>query len=80
MRRNIRVKTKSKHPGVVEKEDIIEVSVSAPPADGQANEEVIELLADHFEVAKSSVEIIQGLASKDKVVDIKLWQKRVRRY
>lgn len=80
MRRSIHVKTKSKHPGVVEKEDMLEVSVSALPEDGQANEEVIELLADHFEVAKSSVEIVQGLTSKNKVVDIKLWQKRVRRY
>lgn len=76
MRLNVKVKTNSKRAKVIESGDLVEVHVNAPPADGEANEELIELLADHFEVSKSSVEIIQGFTSKNKVVDIKTWQSR----
>lgn len=79
MRLNIKVKTNSKLAKIIEEGGVVEVHVNASPVDGEANEEVIELLADHFEVAKSSVEIIQGHTSKNKIVDIKIWQKRARR-
>ena len=73
---NVKVKPKSKHQSVVETADGVEVSVHASPEDGKANEEVVELLADHYEAAKSSVEIVQGHTSRNKVVEIRMWQKR----
>lgn len=76
MRINVKVKTNSRQAKVIEAGDLVEVHVNASPEDGKANEELIELLADHFEVAKSSVEIAQGFTSKNKVVDIKTWQSR----
>lgn len=46
------------------------VRVTAPPEDGRANDAVREALAEHFGVARSSVVIVRGQASRRKIVDI----------
>lgn len=86
MKKEIYIKPKSKHPGVVEsskggsalggKDGVLEVSVSSAPVDGKANEEMLELLSDYFEVAKSAIEITSGRTSRRKIVEIRPWQKR----
>lgn len=48
--------------------DPVRVWVTAPPADGQANEALIVLLAQALGVAKTSVTIVRGEASRDKVI------------
>jgi uncharacterized protein len=76
MRVSVHIKPKAKHPGVAEKGGILEVSVSSAPVDGTANEEMLELLADYYEVAKSAIEIINGHNARNKVIEIRPWQKR----
>lgn len=49
---------------------LIRVYVTVVPEDGKANKEVIKLLAKEMKVAKSSLSIVQGLKSRDKVVRI----------
>jgi uncharacterized protein (TIGR00251 family) len=44
------------------------VSVRAPAREGKANRALIELLASHFKLAKSSVRIIHGQTGKRKLV------------
>lgn len=44
------------------------VSIRAPASEGKANEALLELLASHFKVAKSSVKIIHGRTGKRKLV------------
>lgn len=46
------------------------VKVTAPPEKGKANEKVIELLAYHLAVPKSSMKIIAGKSTKIKIIDI----------
>jgi uncharacterized protein (TIGR00251 family) len=46
------------------------VSVSVPPADGKANERVVELLAKHFRVPKRDVVLVRGAGSRQKVFSI----------
>jgi uncharacterized protein (TIGR00251 family) len=46
------------------------VYVQQRAVDGQANTAVVELLASHFGVAKSRVEILRGHASRIKTVRI----------
>lgn len=46
------------------------VKLTAPPVDGQANDMLIKVLADHFGVARSLVTIVGGKSAKTKVVDI----------
>ena len=46
------------------------VFVRERAVDGAANDGVVKLLADHFGVPKSRVEIIRGHTSRSKLVDI----------
>ena len=49
----------------------IKLRVAAPPVDGKANEECRRFLAKLFEVSSTSVEIISGDSSRDKVIRIR---------
>lgn len=44
--------------------------VHAPAREGKANLALVEILADYFSVAKSSVRIIRGRTSRKKLVEI----------
>jgi uncharacterized protein (TIGR00251 family) len=46
------------------------VAVRPPAQDGKANEAVIDLLADYFGIAKSSVKIIRGHSSRHKLLEV----------
>lgn len=46
------------------------VHVQAPPIDGKANAAIVKLLASHFDVSQSLVEIISGHMARVKVVEI----------
>ncbi len=48
----------------------LKVKLNSPPVDGEANKELIALLAKNFHVSKSDVEIIGGQTSKLKQVKI----------
>jgi len=48
----------------------LKVKVKSPPDKGKANRELIELLADHYGVAKACVSIIRGETSRNKIVEI----------
>ena len=66
----IKVITNAKRNAVVEGEGMLKVYVNAPPVDGKANKVVAEVLAKHFKVRKSSVKILRGEKSKEKVIEI----------
>ncbi len=48
------------------------VRVTAVPEKGKANEAVIEILADYFDVPKSLVNIVGGRSTRTKIVDIEI--------
>jgi hypothetical protein len=48
------------------------VRVDAPAAEGEANRRLIEILAEHFNVRKSSIKILKGLKNRNKIVEINL--------
>lgn len=50
--------------------DAWKVRLATPPVDGKANEELISFMAVLFGVPKRQVEILSGLASRDKRVRI----------
>ena len=52
--------------------DTLKVSVTAVPERGKANEAVVALLAETLGVAPSSIEVVSGASSKDKVVEVDL--------
>lgn len=71
MKVQVQVKIRSRKEGVEVLEDqMLLVRVSEPPVDGKANKRIIELLAEHFGVPKSSVKLDRGGKSKIKVFEI----------
>jgi hypothetical protein len=46
------------------------VFVKAPAKEGEANKEVIALVAKYFDVSKSCVAILKGARGKKKIVEI----------
>lgn len=71
MKVSVLVKPNSKKEGVTESAGgVLIVRVNAPPIDGKANDRVIAILAKHFKVSKSSVELVHGAAGKKKIFKI----------
>jgi uncharacterized protein (TIGR00251 family) len=50
--------------------DALHLRVAPPPQDGRANEAVVALVAELFDVAKSSVDLVSGDRSRDKRVRV----------
>ena len=46
------------------------VSVKEAPVDGKANEAIIKTLAGYFDISKSSIKLISGQSSKQKIFEI----------
>jgi len=59
--------------------DILKVSVTAVPERGKANDAVVALLAETLGVAPSSIEVVSGASSKDKVVEVDLAAEEIAR-
>ena len=73
MKKQVKVKPNSKQQKIEEAADgSLTIHLKSPPVDGKANEELIKLLAERFNVPKSSISIKSGLSSKTKLVEIDL--------
>lgn len=48
----------------------IRVKLKAPPVEGEANEALIEFLSDEWGISKNKIKIINGLRSKNKLIEI----------
>lgn len=71
MRVYIKVSPRSSKNEIVKiSEGEYKVKLTAAPVDGEANKMLIEVLAKHFNIAKSSINIVGGKTAKIKIVDI----------
>ena len=68
---NGRVTPHAKQNKVVESDGVLRVYTTVAPENGRANDAVIELLSEYFDIAKSRIVISKGITSRDKVVIIK---------
>ena len=67
---NIRVMPRARRNQItVDTDGTVRVHTTAAPADGAANEAVIKMLAEHFKVPKTSINIIRGSTSRNKVIE-----------
>jgi len=48
--------------------DVLGIKLTSPPVEGRANEELIGLLAKRLRVARSSIRIVTGHSSREKVL------------
>jgi len=49
---------------------VLKLRLSAPPVDGEANEECIRFLSKALGIGKGQVEIVSGLTSRNKIIRI----------
>ncbi len=69
---SITVRPNSKKPGIEQiDEHSYRIALRAAARDGKANEELIEVLSAHFDVAKSLIFIKTGVNSPKKLVEIR---------
>ena len=66
----IRVTPHAKQNKVVESDGVLRVYTTTAPEKGRANEAVVELLSEYFNVPKSRIKILSGLAFREKTVAI----------
>ena len=52
------------------RDGVLQVRVAAPPVEGKANASVLKLLAKRLRVPRSSLIVVQGESSRDKVIRI----------
>ena len=71
MRIKVRVTPNSKSDAIERLDDgTYRIKVTAKPERGKANEAVISLLSEHFNVKKRDIMVISGASGRDKVVEI----------
>lgn len=54
----------------VDADGTVRVHTVSAPADGQANEAVVKMLAKYYDVPKTNIKIIRGQTCRDKVIEI----------
>lgn len=68
---NVRVIPRAKFNRVeVQPDGLVRVHTTTAPTDGKATMDVIKMLAQHYDVPKSSIKLIRGQTSRDKVFEI----------
>jgi uncharacterized protein len=71
MHKQVKVKPNSKKQSIEESTDgSLTVHLKSPPVDGKANKELIDLLAEKFNVSKSQIRIKSGVSSRNKLIEI----------
>ena len=66
----VRVIPRARQDKVTVNEDgTVRVHTVAVPADGQANEAIIRMLAKYYDVPKTRIKIIRGQTSRDKLIE-----------
>jgi uncharacterized protein (TIGR00251 family) len=66
----VNVKPNSKTEEVSREGNSLVIKVKEPPKEGKANQAVIRLLARHFGVPQSRINITSGIRSKNKVIEV----------
>ena len=70
MRINVRVIPRAKINRVeIQSDGTVRVHTTTAPTDGKATADVIKMLAEHYDVPKTSIKLIRGATSRDKVFE-----------
>ncbi len=68
----VKVEPRSSKKGITGVMDnVLKVKLTAPPVEGEANEQLVEVIAEATGVRKSSISVVRGRSSKRKTVEIK---------
>ena len=69
---NVRVQPRASRNEITgfDAEGVLKVRVTAPPADGQANDAVERAIADALGLGRTAVQIVRGATARSKVVEV----------
>ena len=67
---NVRVTPHAKQNKIVQDNDVFRVYITTAPEKGKANNAVIDMLSDYFDVPKTKIKIVKGETSRDKIIRI----------
>lgn len=71
MRINVRVIPRAKLNKVeIQPDGVVRVHTTTAPTDGKATADVIKMLAEHYGVPKTSIKLVRGATSRDKVFEL----------
>lgn len=70
MKYSVAVKPGTSQEKIVENEDGLVIYLRAKAHDGEANKALMELLAKHFNVPKTSIKIVRGLSARSKIIEL----------
>ena len=71
MKINVRVIPRAKINQVeVQPDGLVRVHTTTAPTDGKATNDVIKMLAEHYGVPKTSIKLVRGATSRDKVFEV----------
>lgn len=71
MKINVKVVPQSgKQKIILDKTGSLKCYLNSPPEDGKANRELIKLFSESLNIPQREIEIVQGLISRSKVLDI----------
>lgn len=66
---SVRVQPRASSSGVTgEIDGALKIRLAAPPVDGEANDELVRLLAKLFSIPRANVSILGGQTSKNKLI------------
>jgi uncharacterized protein (TIGR00251 family) len=68
----VRVIPKARQNKIIEEGGSFKVYLTAPPVEGKANQALLQLLAEHYNVKKNKVKIISGEKSRNKIIEISI--------
>jgi uncharacterized protein (TIGR00251 family) len=73
MKLTVNVIPNSKNPEIIKiSENTYKIKVDVPASKNKANKRLVEILSEHFKVSKSSISIIKGLKSRNKIIKINI--------
>ena len=70
MKIKVRVYPRSNTEKVVESGSGLKVYLTAAPQRGKANKELLKVISSYLKVKKSSLNLIRGKASRDKIIEV----------
>jgi uncharacterized protein (TIGR00251 family) len=73
MKITVNVIPNSKNPEIIKiSENTYKIKVDVPASKNKANKRLVEILSEYFKVSKSSISIIKGLKSRNKIIKINI--------
>lgn len=68
---SVKITPSAKKEGIIDEgNNCFKIKVGAPAVEGKANEAMIKILAEYFDIPKSRIKIVRGKFAKNKIIEI----------